>query len=94
MFFKNREDNWLESFIHIEKTYTFILMYSLLILKWSFGLDQILFNVLVKIFNCKTIELTQTLKYVNISFHMFLKANSEFPNIAEMYISLQQQNRS
>lgn len=71
MFFKNRKDNWLESFMHIEKMYTSILMYSLLILKWSFGLDKFLFSVLVKIFNYKTIELTQNLKYVNISFHMF-----------------------
>lgn len=30
-------------------------MYSLLILKWSFGVEKILFSVLVKIFNYETI---------------------------------------
>lgn len=59
-------DNCLESFMHIEKTYTNILMNSLLILKWSSGPDKILFSVLGKIFNYKMIEMTQTLKYVNI----------------------------
>lgn len=95
MFFKNRKDNWLESLMHPEKMYTSILMYSLLISKWNFGLGEILFSVLVKIFNCKTIELTQTLKYANISVRKFLKAAyPDFPNTAEMYISLQKRYHS